>query len=320
MRVADICAGIGAFGRAWDSVGGYCVYACEKDEWARSVYGANWTSPLDRFDRDLLDVDPASVPAHDVLVSGFPCAPFSLASAHRKGAEDERYLWPHIVRIIEAQNPAIVLLENVPSLKTCYEGRIYQNIINNMADLGYYASSDIIDAAAWVPQRRKRLFILGLRDYWGELAGFPLRMEIGTPRLLEHVLVPDGLVPTSYDLSRKAAAYVEKRSRDIREFTQIVGPRDFPTHARTLTASYYRSRSLGTYVRRPNGRIRFLMEQECAELMGLPGDFWLPSDKETYSLLGNAVVYPLALALAESLSALFHKIPPCKGIQTIPAV
>lgn len=312
MRVADVCAGIGSFGRAWDAAGAYCVWACENDPQAREIYLRNWTPPKDGFAEDLLAVDPADVSAHDALVCGFPCQPFSLLNANgrqRLGDKDERYLYPHIRRILELHRPRVVLLENVPAFRSFHEGRVHGQMMNDLFDLGYYASSRIIDAADWVPQRRKRLFILGTQPQWLDIRTLDLRPPKEVPPLAWY-LQPDSQVSDAYTLSEKMKLYVEKREQDVRAFTQIVcgdlhplAAGTMPTKTRTLTASYQRSMSQGTFVRRPNGDIRLLSERECRSLMGLPSDFVLPGEhRHLYRLLGNAVVYPLAVALAKAIS------------------
>jgi hypothetical protein len=62
--------------------------------------------------RDIKTVDPAELPAADLICGGYPCQPFSQAG-QRRGAEDGRHLWPFIVPIITKVKPAWCLFENI---------------------------------------------------------------------------------------------------------------------------------------------------------------------------------------------------------------
>jgi DNA-cytosine methyltransferase len=92
----------------------------------------------------------------DILSAGYPCQPFSHAGL-RKGEDDERHLWPHIKRGIEAVRPAIIFLENV-------EGHIsmgLSTVISDLEEMGYRCSWGIFSAEeCGAPHRRNRVFIV----------------------------------------------------------------------------------------------------------------------------------------------------------------
>ena len=94
----------------------------------------------------------------DIISAGYPCQPFSHAGL-RKGDDDERHLWPHIRRGIDAVRPTVVFLENV-------EGHISMglaSVISDLEELGYEAAWGIFSAAeCGAPHQRKRVFIIAI--------------------------------------------------------------------------------------------------------------------------------------------------------------
>lgn len=114
-----------------------------------------------------------------VITSGFPCQPFSCAGK-RRGLADERWLWPHIERIIRQVRPQIVFLENVPQIRNQALGLI----LSSLAALGFDAEWDLFSAAgSGAPHLRRRFFLLaaqpkriGCRPWaWGDLERDPVQ-------------------------------------------------------------------------------------------------------------------------------------------------
>jgi len=95
--------------------------------------------------------------AVDLVSAGFPCQPFSVAGK-RKGADDERNLWPETIRIIREVQPQFAFLENVPGLiRSGYFGQILEDLMG----AGYDAEWCVLGADdVGAPHRRKRLWIL----------------------------------------------------------------------------------------------------------------------------------------------------------------
>ena len=95
----------------------------------------------------------------DVVSGGFPCQPFSVAGK-RKGAGDDRNMWPATLEVIRLVRPKFALLENVPGLNTVrksYLGRI----LGGLSEAGFDARWCVLGADdCGAPHRRKRLWIL----------------------------------------------------------------------------------------------------------------------------------------------------------------
>ena len=79
----DLFAGIGGIRRAFESVGGRCVFSSEWDSYAQKTYEANYG---DVPNGDITQVDARCIPHHDILTAGFPCQPFSIAGVSKKNS------------------------------------------------------------------------------------------------------------------------------------------------------------------------------------------------------------------------------------------
>ncbi len=92
----------------------------------------------------------------DVVTSGYPCQPFSVAGK-RKGTADERWIWPDIWRVICEVRPQYIFLENVPA----HVAQGFDRVLGDLAEGGYNAEWDLFSAAGvGAPHIRKRLFVL----------------------------------------------------------------------------------------------------------------------------------------------------------------
>lgn len=109
LKVLDLFSGIGGFSLGIERTGGFETVAfCERDKYCRRVLEKNWPGiPIYDDIRNVEYEGPV-----DVICGGFPCQPFSYAG-QRKGAVDDRYLWPEMLRTVQTCRPAWVLCENV---------------------------------------------------------------------------------------------------------------------------------------------------------------------------------------------------------------
>jgi len=98
----------------------------------------------------------------DILSAGFPCQPHSNAGL-RKGADDDRNLWPDTLRIIGEVGPGLVILENVPGILVGSDGRppYGGTVVGELAEIGYDAEWRVVSAAdAGAPHLRNRWWLL----------------------------------------------------------------------------------------------------------------------------------------------------------------
>ena len=333
FRFIDLFAGIGGLRRGFDALSGQCVFTCEIDKYARKTYLANHDDGLHHpMAEDIRDVDPAGIPEHDLLLAGFPCQPFSIAGISKKNAlgqptgfrcESQGTLFFDTARIIAHHRPRAFVLENVKNLVNHDRGRTFKVIKGTLQeDLGYNLSCRVIDAKGFVPQHRERIFIVGFRDETDfALDDLPvpdsrhgpklktiLHPEDGTEGKDGHYTDSEGRVSGNYGLSTHLWYYLQDyaekhRARGNGFGFGLVGPDDV---ARTLSARYYKDGS-EILVSRGDKNPRRLTPRECSRLMGFdrPGqsEFKIPvSDTQAYRQFGNAVVVPVAEAVARHIA------------------
>ena len=114
MNHASLFSGIGGFDLAAREVGWNNVFQCEIDPFCQSVL--KYYFPKTVLYEDIKRTDFTSWKGKiDVLTGGFPCQPFSVAG-QRKGADDDRYLWPEMLRVIRETRPLWVIGENVAGI------------------------------------------------------------------------------------------------------------------------------------------------------------------------------------------------------------
>lgn len=315
----DLFAGIGGLRRPFEEIGGRCIFTSEWDRFSRETYAANFhDDPFEhQFAGDIrpYSKEPWKIPAHDVLLAGFPCQPFSIAGVSKKNAlgrphgflcDTQGTLFYDLAKIIEHHKPSAFLLENVKNLESHDGGQTFSTIMNVLQnELGYRVQYRVISSHPWVPQKRQRVFIVGFRDEtdfdFGEL-DVPEGRE---PRLGD---ILERAVPEKYTLTDHLWTYLQnykaKHASAGNGFGySVFGPGDV---TRTLSARYYKDGS-EVLIRQEGKAPRRLTPRECSRLMGFDEpqgtNFRIPvSDTQAYRQFGNAVVVPVVRAVARLMA------------------
>lgn len=328
----DLFAGIGGLRRGFESIGGRCVFTSEWDKYSQQTYRANFPNDAHEISGDITKVDVSDIPAHDVLLAGFPCQPFSIAGVSKKNALGRAHgfadatqgtLFFDVARIIAHHRPAAFLLENVRNLVSHDKGRTFQTIKDVLTqDLGYTIDFRVIDGRHWTPQHRERIFIVGFREDQG-FRFADMKMPDAAPKLVEilhregdeseipdqkYTLGNSGRVADKYTLTDHLWNYLQRYKEKHQAAGNgfgfgLVGPDDV---ARTLSARYYKDGSEILVKQDDKPAPRRLTPRECARLMGFDSprgaDFVIPvSDTQAYRQFGNSVVVPAVKAVAEHM-------------------
>jgi len=159
MRHASLFSGIGGFDLAAEWMGWTNVFNCEWEEFPRKVLKHHFPKAIQHGDIKELDAT-AYARRIDILTGGFPCQPYSLAGK-RKGKEDERHLWPEMLRIIRECSPRWVVGENVRGLVGWNEGLVFEEVQLEMEAQGYETAAFVFPACAvGAPHRRDRVWFV----------------------------------------------------------------------------------------------------------------------------------------------------------------
>lgn len=165
MKVLDMFCGMSAFRTAAELIGGFSfVGYCDNDPTAVAAYRTLYKTEGEYFCNDTRAINTDEIPDFDLLVGGFPCVAFSAAGARRAFDDPRGTLFFELSRILEAKHPAYFIFENVPPIRTICEGRVFTAILSELSRLGYLCEWQCIDGAAYLPQTRKRVFLVGYLD------------------------------------------------------------------------------------------------------------------------------------------------------------
>lgn len=215
MKHATLFSGIGAPELAAYWLGWENVFHCEINPFCRQVieYWFNSSISYEDITKTNFERWKGSV---DVLSGGFPCQPFSVAG-RRKGAEDDRYLWPEFKRVIREVNPRWVIGENVggitsmvqPGKETDLENKetswqkgdkevlleqefVIETICRDLEREGYSVQPLIIPACAvGAPHRRDRVWFIAHHDSLGFQEERAQRFSEGNNGICEESSSPD---------------------------------------------------------------------------------------------------------------------------------
>ena len=150
----DLFSGIGGFALAAGRTGFTTKAFCEKDFYCRTILKNHW--PEVPIVNDIREFKGDAYGRIELLTGGFPCQPFSQAGKQR-GKEDDRYLWPEMLRIIQEAKPTWVVGENVFGLINMALDQVH----SDLEAVGYEVETLVIPAAGVdAPHRRDRCWIL----------------------------------------------------------------------------------------------------------------------------------------------------------------
>lgn len=171
-RVVELFAGVGGFRLGLERAGWEVVWSSQwepgkKSQHASDCYVAHFGKD-GHSNEDIANVPASHIPDHDLLVGGFPCQDYSVATTKAAGIQGKKgVLWWEIFRVLKEKRPSYALLENVDRLlksPTEQRGRDFGVMLWCLNSLGYAVEWRVVNAADYSsPQKRRRVFVIAGR-------------------------------------------------------------------------------------------------------------------------------------------------------------
>ena len=170
MKIASLFSGIGGFekGILQADLGVEIVFASEFDpdskakninnQPARQIYKKNFG---EYPHGDITKIKSTDVPDHDILVGGPPCQGFSIAGKREGLCGAKGSMFYEFIRIARDKQPMLLLIENVKGLLSSNGGWDFAKVLIELEDAGYECEWQVCNTAAFLPQNRERVFIIG---------------------------------------------------------------------------------------------------------------------------------------------------------------
>lgn len=151
----DLFSGIGGFAIAAEAAGFRTIAFVEREPFCQKILAQHW--PRVPVYSDICHFSGRSLRPISLLTGGFPCQPFSLAG-ERRGKADDRFLWPEMLRVIQATEPDWIIGENVAGL----DGLGLDDCISDLEASGYEVAPplEIPACAVGANHRRNRIWIV----------------------------------------------------------------------------------------------------------------------------------------------------------------
>lgn len=298
LKVASLFCGCGGtdvgllggfefLGKKYGSNNTEIVYANDIDPNACAIFEKNFGVKPDI--RDIREVTSSELPEFDILTGGFPCQSFSIVAQNPKrlGVKDDRgKLFSEMCRFLREKQPICFIAENVKGILSANDRKAFPIIIQEFEESGYNVSYKLLNAVDFgVPQKRERIFIVGIRKDVGKTFDFSLLKKTDKPTPLSAVLETD--VCEKYYFSQKAVdGMMRKRSTMNKGRAQ-----DISQPCNTVGAHLAKiSLNSTDPVLKIGDRFRRFTPREVARIQSFPENFELVgTESAQYKALGNAI-------------------------------
>lgn len=323
MKAVSLFAGVGGFDLALTQLGVEVVASVEIDRRARSVLRKHF--PTTQLLEDISDVTGKQLfkfgfEQSGIIVGGFPCQDLSRAGKRAGLAGARSGLFWEICRLLDETKAQYIVLENVPGILSSNDGEDMGTVVGALVERGYGIAYRILDSQYFgVPQRRRRVFIVGSLGNSGELPAEILAIAEGSERYsgsrkqtrqdFANAITTGARedYAGSFELwdfptesispclsSRRAADTLTyskaRRAQNADDYETWEEGRVAPT----LNVSENTNDARATVIIRDDVTVRRITPIECERLQGFP-DNWTAgqADSHRYKQMGNAITVPV---------------------------
>jgi len=176
MRHGSLFSGIGGFDLASEWMGWENVFHCEWNPFGQKVLNYYFPNAITYH-----DITKTDFTIHrgriDIITGGFPCQPYSTAGK-RLGKEDDRHLFPEMLRAIREIQPTWIVGENVRGLVNWNGGLVFDEVQSDLEAEGYEVTPFLLPAASVnAPHRRDRIWFIAYNASYSNLLRFDKRIQ-----------------------------------------------------------------------------------------------------------------------------------------------
>jgi len=323
MKIVSLFSGAGGLDLGFEKAGFTTVWANEYDKEIWETYEKNFPHvELNR--KSIRDVESNEIPDCDGIIGGPPCQSWSEAGALR-GIKDKRgQLFYEFIRILRDKQPKFFVAENVSGMLASRHSNAMETIQELFKESGYTLSFTMLNAADyWVPQDRKRVFFIGIRNDLNTTFEFP--KPFNKKRCLKDIIydIKDKALPAKvknysngdlcsisnheYLIGGFSSIFMSRnrvRSWDEQSYTIQAGGRHAPIHPQAPKMEFI-EQNVRVFVPGKEKLYRRLTVRECARIQTFPDShkFYYKNVMAGYKMVGNAVPATLAFFIAKKIHA-----------------
>jgi DNA (cytosine-5)-methyltransferase 1 len=301
MKVVSLFSGVGGLDLGFIQVGHEIVWANDNDPDAVKTYKRNIGTHI--ICKDISEVNANEIPAHDILIGGFPCQGFSVANMNRTKTDARNKLYLEFLRVLEVKKPKYFVAENVKGILNLAKGEVFQMILNDFKRTGYQVKYKVLNAMDFgVPQSRKRVILFGIRNDISCEIKFPEPTH-GESDLLRNlkpwVSIGEALknIPEPEDNPEISNHTYSKFKL---KFNGYLGNRKIDPNKPAPTVTARGDNKGGVVVLHHPNNHRRMSARELAITQSFPIDFIFEGNRSSvYRQIGNAVPPLMSRAIAE---------------------
>lgn len=283
-------------------------YALDFDKYAVSTYNANFEHKA--ICEDIKNVDISEINPFDLLIGGFPCQSFSTVNPTKDTNDDRANLYKELVKILKIKQPKFFIAENVKGLMTLQKGEILKKVITEFESVGYRVKHKLLLASNFgIPQKRERLFIVGIRNDLDTNYTFPENTHSELKSIEKKIWNPLGTVIENLEIEDKKYYFSQKAVEGMKNAKQNMKRglyQDLDKQCLTITSHLAKtslnSRDPVLLVNSEKEIYRRFTPTEASAIQSFPKNFKYPvSETQAYKQIGNAIPPVLMWHVANAL-------------------
>ena len=253
---------------------------------------------------DICDVSVDSVPDSDLVVGGFPCQSFSTVNPTKDPFDERANLYKEMVRFVKAKQPRVFIAENVKGFMTLHRGSIIKKVREAFENAGYAVYTSLMNAADYgVPQRRERVFMVGVRNDISAAYTFPLPVTAKNPVPLSVAVPLLAIEEKKYYFSERAVQGMKNAKNNMKRGLAQNLNEPCLTVTSHLAKVSLNSRDPVLLVDPDKELYRRFTPREAARIQSFPDTFaFAGGDLDTYRQIGNAIAPVMFWHIAKSIS------------------